>query len=501
MSISNKASILAIKEETTEGVPLKPTTSSDVVALQDGFSFTPNFQQQENKELRSSIGKAKPILGLEQPKASTAHYLRHSGVEGQAPNYRLLLKAVLGREDVYGTQYNTVSSSTVSTVKVGSGNGVNFGRGHMLMVKDSANGYSVRPVHSVSTDDLSLGFDLPNAPGSGIGLGKAVMYSPLNSGFPSASFWLYRGNGGAVEMMAGGRVTEMDIDLKAGEFIDANFNIEGVGYYFNPLEVTSTNKYLDFLDNSTNRTAIVPLGTYKDPDDLAAAIAAAMNGLGSSNTFTVKYYSSLGKYKITSTGTTFSLLWNTGTNTANTIGSLIGADVSADQTSALTYTMANQIAITCPVTAAYDNSDPIIAKDMDVLIGDHDDYQSVKASQVSLKYVNSRKETQDITAKSGVSGSTFTNREITLNFTIQMEKYDIEKFRRFRNGVDTRFLLTAGIKAGGNWTPGKCVSIYLPNIQITSHQGGDDSGLATLDIEAKVFVDTNGNPEMYLGFL
>src|SRR5690606_17278141 len=126
-----------------------------------------------------SIGAAAPVLGAEAPALSLNHYLRHSGVEGQEPNFGLLLEGAFGDKSVASTEYDTVANSTAGSssaravVKVDSGEGVNFERGHALMIKDQTNGYSIRPVFSISSDDLSLGFNLGNAPGSGVNLGKA----------------------------------------------------------------------------------------------------------------------------------------------------------------------------------------------------------------------------------------------------------------------------------------------------------------------------------------
>jgi len=500
MALSNKASILAIKKEVSEGVPVKPSSASDFVALQDGFSMEPNFQTLENRELKASIAKAKPTLGREQPKAPFQHYLRHSGVEGQAPNYRLLLEALFGEEVVKGTQYNTAASSTAQLIKVGSGNGANFQRGQAVLVKDGVNGYSIRPIHSIATDDLTPAFPLPGAPGTGVGLGKAVIYTPKNSGHPTLSLWEYKANGGAIQMMSGVRVTEGSWEFQAGEQINGTFNFDGVQFYYNPFIIASTNCKVDFLDNATTRAASVPLAVYKDPHDLAAAIQDAMNGLGSTNTFTVKYSDTTGKYSFTSNGTTFSLLWNSGANSANSIGSTIGA-TSVDQTSALTYTLVNPIDLTAGITPSYDTADPLVAKSNEVLLGDGDAINLIKASRVSVSINNSRKEIEDVTANSGVSGSVITVRESKFSFITILDKYDVDKFKRFREGQTTRFLYNFGVKAGGNWKPGRCGSFYVPNATITSFKLNDDEGLITLECELAAFPDDSGNPEIYLSFV
>jgi len=140
-SIVTRSSVLALKKEVTEGTPVKPTASTDYIAQQDDFTMEPSFDVLENAELKSSIAKSKSILGAENPSASLSHYLRGSGVAGQKPNYGFLLEACLGAVAAASTEYPTVSSSTVTTIKVNTGIGANFQRGQALLIKDPVNGY------------------------------------------------------------------------------------------------------------------------------------------------------------------------------------------------------------------------------------------------------------------------------------------------------------------------------------------------------------------------
>ena len=93
-SILTRSTVVALMKETTEGTPVPPGASTDYVAIQDDFKMTPSFDVLTNAELKSSIGKSQPILGAEHPSASFSHYLRSSGVAGQAPNYGKLLESL-----------------------------------------------------------------------------------------------------------------------------------------------------------------------------------------------------------------------------------------------------------------------------------------------------------------------------------------------------------------------------------------------------------------------
>lgn len=498
--ISNKSSVLAVVAETEEGVISSPTSGTDYIALQEGFSFEANFEPLNNQELRASIGKAKATIGKEKPASSFHHYLRHSGIEGQAPGYGPLLEALFGAKTVNGTQYSTVASSTTKLLKVGPGVGVNFKRGQPVLVKSGTAGYQIRPVHSVAMDDLSLGFSLPTAPGAGVDLGRAVQYSPASEGHKTLSFHLYRGNGGAKEVQTGVRPVEATIDINAGQYINASFSFEGVEYAFNPVLVDTKNK-LDFLDEAIERVAVVPSRLYKDVIDFTEALQTSMNSLGSANTFSVKYSNTTGKITISSTGTIFELLWNTGDSTATSVGSLIGANMAADQDGDTEYELTNAMNYASPFTPSLDVADPLVAKDNEILLGDQDDFQALRPSKVSVKIGNTRKVIDDVTARSGVAGSLFVIREVTVDITALLDKNDIEKFKRFRKGQETRFLYNGGVKSGGNWVAGKCFSLYIPTATITSFSPSDDEGLAILNFQVSAFVDQNGNGEAYLGFV
>ena len=229
-SFQTKGSRMAIVTEVTEGTPVSPTLATQYIALQDGYSLEPAFEVLDNAELTGSIGKAKPVLGLENPTASLDHYIRHSGVEGQEPNFGPLIEGVMGGKSVNATEYDTDTGSSAGTasaaaiVVVDAGDGANFERGEALLIKDATNGYKVRNVQSIATDDLTLNFNLNAAPAANVTLGKAVLYKP-GSAYPTFSMWDYRGNGAAVQMMAGSRVTELGIEANAGEFINGSFSL------------------------------------------------------------------------------------------------------------------------------------------------------------------------------------------------------------------------------------------------------------------------------------
>lgn len=501
MSLGNtRSSVLAIKKETTEGTLIDPGAATDFVALQPDVTLTPSFEVLNSDELRSSIGSAKPIQGLESPSLSFSHYLKASGTEGSAPEYGDLLESAFGSTSSNSTQRLTTSSSTVSLIKLASG-GSDFARGKAVLVKDGTNGYSIRPILSVSTNDLTPGFNLAAAPASGIGVGKCVNYAPENSAHPAFSAWLYRGNGHMTEAMAGCQTTQFGFNAQAGQLINASFTAEGTKYFFNPIRIASTDQYLDFLDNATTRAASITAKVYRDPGELATALQDAMNALGSSNTFTVTYSSTTGKFTLTSNGTTFQLLWNTGANTANTIGDKIGFSTAADDTGALTYTSDNAQTYAAPYTPSYDTSDPVAAKYLEILLGDATDTACFCAQSVDFTLSVEKTNVLCICAESGVQQKLATSRTATMTITALLDKYEAAQFKRFRSNTSLAAAFNFGPRSGGNWVAGSCGNLYMPSAVISSFEVTDLDSVVAIQIELTAFVDSSGNGEVYLNFL
>jgi len=497
-AIITKASVLAIVEETTEGTPVSPSAAGDFIALQDDASMTPSFDVLENAEFKNSIGKAKPILGAENPTFEMSHYLRASGTAAVAPGYNLLLKSAFGDENVRSTERSTTTGSTVAVLEL-SANGSEFSKGDFVLIKDATNGYRIRALESVSTNSLTMGFQLPNAPASGVALGKDVNYKPASTGHIPLSVWHYLGNGGAKQMMSGGKVTSFGFEATAGELINANFSVEGLEYYFNPIEITASNKYLDFNDGS-ERNASIAEGMYKDPYELAEALQTAGDALAT-NTLTVTYSPSTGKFTIAVNTGTLSLLWNTGTNTANTIGTTLGFSVAADDTAATTYTSDNAISFAASYTPSYDSADPLAAKDHEVMLGESTDYACFHPSSVSFSLANTRSVAGDICAASGRGSSVMSERVVEVNVSSLLNQYDAQQFYRYRTGEEIKFQYSFGVKSGGNWVAGKCGGLYIGSATISELTIDDADGLVQLNLKLSAFINSAGDGEVFLGFL
>lgn len=497
MVLQTRNTIFAVTKEVTEGTPVAPTAGTDYLAFQEGFTVTPSFAEITNAELQSSIDMTKPALGFEEPTASVSHYLRHSGVEGTEPNFKHILEATLGSKSVNATERLTTAASTTSVVKLAAG-GSDFARGKAILLKDPTNGYSIRNVLTVSTNDLNLAQNLAVAPATGLGVGKCVDYAVANSGHPTLDLWVYRGNAGAIEMMAGVRPTDMTIDIAAGEFININFSLDGIKYYYDPMIITASNKYIDFKEAGAELNAAIAVGVYRDPYELVEAIRVAMQALAVA-TITVSYSDSTRKFTIASDGVTFELLWATGANTANSAKTLLGF-ANTDDTAAVTYTSDNALSWASTFTPSYDTSSPLIAKDNQMMIGDATEYVCFGARTVSLNVSNTKADITSICASSGKSGTIFSQREISVDVVAYLFEGQAEEFKRFRNNDEIMFTYNFGEKSGGNWVPGKCGNLFMPNAKISAFTLGDQDGMVSLEMTIKAFVK-DGLGTFYVNFL
>lgn len=506
MALQTRNSALAIKKEVTEGVPVKPVASGDFIPLQDDFSMSPSFNVLENAELKASIGTAKPILGAENPTATFSAYVKSSGTEAQEPGYGEILEAAYGGVRTL-SQRLTVDSSTTTVTSFETNNVEDSGLqvGDAVILVDAVNGYQIRNVAFIDSDDVTWDFALPAAPASGVEATRSVNYFAAQSGQTTLSLWHYVANQGAIQLMSGTRPTSVAITIDAGELINANYSFEGLEYFFNPIEITASNKFIDFTDDDGTFAVSVPEQYYKDPNDLASAMTAAMNGSASTQTHLVTYINqgtNACRFQIeNTTGATLSLLWNSGANNANTIASTIGFSDGADDTGATSYLGDNQLDLTSEFQPAFDPADPLAAKDNEFFIGDADQNVCVDASSITWNVDLTKVNVQSVCAKSGISESIYSERAVPITATILLEKGDADKFNKFQKNDEVQLAYHYGTRVGGNWEIGKSGSLYVPKATITSHDVGDEDGVVVFNLEFSAFVDDQGSSEVFQSFL
>lgn len=491
MSELQRASVMAVIEEDAAGTLKAPTAATDFIPMRSGGDeISPELEILENDELYNSIGATEPSTGKENPTASHSAYLKGSGVSGQAPNWAVLLESALGTS-VTRSSTDTILAGT-NTVSATVASGAAYQVGEAIL-----SGSVIRNVASIATNVLNYNFAADDI-ADGSTIEKNYLVKPASSGHPSFSTWIYNGNGGLVQAMAGGKTSSVSIDFAAGQFVDMSFDIQGTSYYFNPIEITAGTSYIDFTDDGGTVACQVPAKYYKTPIELAEAISVAMNAV-STDAITVSYGNTTGKFTIAADGSTFSILWNTGTNTANTIASKIGFSAAADSTGALTYTSATAQSYAAPFTPDFDDSSNIVVKSNELFLGSQSDNVCVKASSGTLSIDNETVDIDSICSESGLLERLTNARSVTLSLEIVYDRHQAKYVDSLLQNKTISAMLNMGPKSGGNWVAGKCVNIYLPSAKVTSaNVGGDDAVTQSLELQAFV---TDSAEDIYINFV
>lgn len=495
----NRASIFAIKEEVTTGTYIAPSAGSDFIPLRPGNETTFEPELLESDELLNDIGASKSAIGKEIVSGSHSVYLKHSGVEGQEPEVGLLYESLMGSKDIATVEYDTDAGSTVSALVMPAGEGANFQAGQGLLIKDSTNGYSIRNVESVNVDTLNLNFKLAVAPAIGINTGKAVLYKPEAQGHPSFSTTKYLGNGHALETSSGNQVTESSFTMDANGFGEVEFSYEGTGYAMNPITIGATNKYLDFTDDTGTFAAVVAEGVYRTPVELADAVADAMNN-ASIEDFTTVFSSVTGKFAITtSTSAVLSLLWFTGANAANTIGTKLGFIVSANDTGSVTYTSDNAQSYAASLTPSYDADNKIVIKGAELFIGTSSDNVCFCAQSVSLTITKETEDVDCICEESGILEKIAVSRTAEMEIVAVLKKHEVALLDAMLKNNGISAMMNAGHKTGGNWIAGRCFNTYMQTCTVAAFTVSGDSFIQA-NISLKGYVTTS-TKDVFLNFL
>jgi hypothetical protein len=494
----NRASSYAVKREVTAGEYLPPASGADFVPLRPDNTTSYEPESLESDELLNDIGAAKSATGKEATSGTHSAYLKHSGVEGVEPEIGIMYESVMGAKQVASVEYDTVAASTTSVVKVDVGEGANFVQGQALLFKSGA-GFEIRNVASITGDDLSLNFSLPVAPASGVNLGKAITYLPVAQGHPTFSTTKYIGGGFAKVAASGNTTTEVSVTADANGFGEVSFSFAGTRYYYNPVTIDATSKFLDITDDSGTFAVSVAERIYETPIDLADAILAALVA-ASPETYTVVFSNSTGKFTIaSSTSAVLSILWNTGANAANSIGAKIGFLVAADDTGSTSYLSDNEQSYAAPYTPSYDVAENIIIKGAELFVGNQSDNLCICAQTVSITISKEVEDVDCICEDTGVLEKVPTSRSAEMAVTSVLKKHDAALLDALLKNNGVSAMLNVGPKSGGNWVAGKCANFYMQKATVSAYNPGGDS-FATVEFTLTGYV-TSTEKDIYINFV
>lgn len=509
MAEKSRSSVIGIKEETTEGTLIELAAGTEFTEVNSGFSINSSVETVTSEALVEGIGSAEPFVTKETPTASISKDLKHSGTAGTAPDYAVMLKSAMGSQTDNSTQYDTVSgstagtSSTAGTVEVDSGEGANYAEGQALLVQDGTNGYSIKNVKSISSDTLTVNYNFSTAPGTGVNLGKAIHFAPVSSGHPTYSVHHYQASTSSSlhQAMAGCRTTGFTMNFPANQLATIDFEVEGIKAFRNPITVSSSNNKIDFVDVSmgSELTATLSSKTYQSPKDLAAEVTTKMTAASTNgDTITCTFDSTIGKYTIATDGAYLDIDWATGTNAANSADTVLG--FSTDDTGATTYT-GTASTYSPSYTPSLDDSQSFVVKNQELVIGNFARNDCRAGSSFTLNVSTPKTDVDNFCAESGVSESVVLNREVTATATLIFQEHEVDEFDNLIHNTTTSLMFNGGIKdASGNWVPGKCVNVWMPNAKITSNVIGDNDGLMVVEVEAKGFL-TSSDKDLHINYI
>lgn len=503
-----RSSAFAAKEELTEGTLVAPA-AGDFVPIREGFSFQGNIETVESDEFQSDIGSTKSYIGKESPSGSLPKYYRHSGTEGVAPEYSVMIKSALGNQDNNSTEYAVAAGSnagdedTRGFLEMGSDEEDNFKVGQGILIKDAVNGYSVRNVYNVDSagDKLDLSFNIANAPAAGVNLGKSIFFYPTTGvNLPTYSAHHYQAGSAAAfyQAMAGCRTTNMAINFPANDLAEINFDFEGIKHFFNPITITAANKSFDLDEGAAEINAEVSEGIY-NPHELARELTNKLTAAAVA-TISVKYSDATGEYTISTDGATLNLLWSTGTNTATTIGAIIGFIVSSDDSGSTSYIADNAISFDPAVTPEYDTGDSVIVRSSQLLIGDYNNNICRAVTDATFTIGTPKSDFLSVCSDSGIDSSVTNERSVTFTCNLKLSKYDVGLYDKYKNNETTSIAFTSGAKSAGNWVAGSVINVYMGNATITSHPIAESDGVVIISLEARGFVNSS-RKDAYLNFL
>jgi len=510
MAEKTRSSIIGIKEEAVEGKLVELAAGTEFTKINSGFSVNSAVESVSSEELVDGIGSSESFTTKETPSVSISKDLKHSGVEGQAPDYAVMVKSAMGgqivnaAEDTAAVGSTAGSSAAASIIEVGVGEGANNPAGRALMYKDGTNGYQIRNVVSAAGDSLTMNYNVNVAPGSGVTFGKAIHFNPQPDGHPTYSVHHYQSSTATSSLhqaVAGCRTTSMNMNFPANELATIEFEVEGIKSFRNGITVDASNFSIDFVDVAAGAalTASLTQKTYQSPKELASEVATKMTAASTNgDTISCSFSSLTGSYTISTSGTYLDLDFATGANSATAADVILG--FSVDETGSLSYAGAPSTYDT-PLTPAYDSSKSFVVKNQELTIGDFARFDCRGGNNFSLSVSTPKTDVDNFCSESGVSESVVLQREVTATTTLIFKKHEIDEFDSLVNNKTTSLMFNGGKKdPSGNWVPGSVINIWMPNAKITSNTIADNDGFLVVEIEAKGFVSSSSK-DLHINFL
>jgi len=227
IGILKSNTLVAIKEEVTEGTYVPPADGDDFIeVLEDGMELTDSKELVERNILTPSIGNVAPRTSIKSVTGTLPVEWKAGGVSGDLPGYDLLLRSLLGLQTTMAS-FVTDGVGTVTTL-VATGHGAAIG--DYLIIETAGEFHPAFVVSVEDADNLTFTPAAPNAIQSAVTISKSVNYSPVNSGQPTFSASVYWGDE-ILETAAGCRANNMAVEnFTTGQIPNLGFSFEGLDF-------------------------------------------------------------------------------------------------------------------------------------------------------------------------------------------------------------------------------------------------------------------------------
>ncbi len=212
--------------ETTAQAPA--SASQYVQVLEDGFEVSPAKELVERTILTSSIGKVSPRASTKSVSGSAPVELRAAGVEGQIPQYDVLLRSAFGDRRRRQSQVTTGTGHTTTQLNITNAD-FKFKKYDMIVILQSG-AHHVAFVTAVASGNITYFPAAASAPSDNVVVAKCVTYVPANANHPVYTVSAYWGNE-IREQAIGCRSASWSIEnFSTGQIPTQNFQFEGVNF-------------------------------------------------------------------------------------------------------------------------------------------------------------------------------------------------------------------------------------------------------------------------------
>jgi len=233
--VSRKSAVLYVTEEVTEGTAVDPTLGSQAVGiLADGFEMNPDKETVERSLLRSGIARQIPRTGIKTSSCTAAVEAAANGTAGEAPDYDLLMKSLLGGKRQITSQVTTkATGNTASELQIEDADIADFEVGDIVLILE-AGAYHTSPVTAVDDTVGAANITLLIAGGSAFSasvvIEKVTTYYGANTGHSSLTFTSYWEDA-IKKQSAGCKVSSMSLDtFETGQLASFNFSLTGLTF-------------------------------------------------------------------------------------------------------------------------------------------------------------------------------------------------------------------------------------------------------------------------------